>query len=343
MLRGCLESRPVRGPGLQGCRNCIVSCRPRALTRRFGDLPKCALNHLRARRPGVLCLLALLCAAPLHADTSLSVGSAPAYPGSTVSLPALLKGATNAVAAQFDLSFNENKVTSDGVIAGASLADHTVKSRLVAPGVRRVLIYSLNNSAISSTNRVIASLAFTLSPTEYVGSGPLAPGNVILADAGATPVTPITLNSGQIFVRPANLRPDGVVDFFLPSEPDLKYLIQATTNFVHWENILTNVAIANFMALVDMDGPNFPYRFYRSALFDAIIGGQIGGFFRSADGTVNFRITGLEGRNYTIQASTDLVNWTDTGKATVADGTIQFTDPNAAGFRQRFYRLKSAP
>ncbi len=250
---------------------------------------------------------------------------------------------TNAVAAQFDLSFNDNKVTSDGVVPGTSLADHTVKSRLVAPGVRRVLIYSLNNSAIPSTNRAIASLAFTLSPAEFVGSGPLTPASAILADAGANPVTPVTLNPGQIFVRPANRRPDGVVDFFLPSEPDQKYLIQATTNFVHWDNILTNVAIANFMALVDMDGPNFPYRFYRSALFDAIIGGQIGSFLRSADGTVNFRITGLEGRNYTIQASTDLVIWADIGTATATTGTIQFTDPNAAGFRQRFYRLKSAP
>ena len=133
----------------------------------------------------VLCFLALLCAAPLYADTSLSIGSTPAYPGSTVSVQALLTRVTNAVAAQFDLSFNENKVASDGVIAGASLADHTVRSRLVAPGVRRVLIYSLNNSAISSTNRVIASLAFTLSPTEYVGSGPLTPANVTLADAEA--------------------------------------------------------------------------------------------------------------------------------------------------------------
>jgi len=301
------------------------------------------LNHSRARRPVVLCLLALLYAAPLYADTSLSIGSAPAYPGSTVSVQALLTRVTNAVAAQFDLLFNDNKVTSDGVLAGASLADHTVKSRLVAPGIRRVLIYSLNNSAISSTNRVIASLAFTLSPTEYVGSGPLTPSSAILADADANPVTPVTLNSGQIFVRPADRRPDGVVDFFLPSEPDQKYLIQATTNFIHWDNILTNVAIANFMALVDLDGPNFPYRFYRSALFDAIIGGQIGSFFRSADGTVNFRITGLEGRAYTIQASTDLVSWADIGTATTAAGTIQFTDPNAASFRHRFYRLKSAP
>ena len=42
-LRACFENRPVRGPGLQGCRNPIVSCRPRALTRRFGGFLKHAL------------------------------------------------------------------------------------------------------------------------------------------------------------------------------------------------------------------------------------------------------------------------------------------------------------
>src|SRR6266568_7350495 len=43
-LRACFENRPVRGPGLQGCRNRIVSCRPRALTRRFGGFLKHALK-----------------------------------------------------------------------------------------------------------------------------------------------------------------------------------------------------------------------------------------------------------------------------------------------------------
>jgi len=42
----------------------------------------------------------------------------------------------------------------------------------------------------------------------------------------------------------------------------------------------------------------------RSALFDAVIGGQIGRLSRLGDGSVNFRITGLEGRAYIMQAST---------------------------------------
>jgi hypothetical protein len=41
----CLKNRPVRGPGLQGIEILAVSCRPRALTRRFGRFFKQALRE----------------------------------------------------------------------------------------------------------------------------------------------------------------------------------------------------------------------------------------------------------------------------------------------------------
>ena len=43
-VRACLEIRPVRGPGLQPRAIWAVSCRPRALTRRFGGIFKQALR-----------------------------------------------------------------------------------------------------------------------------------------------------------------------------------------------------------------------------------------------------------------------------------------------------------
>jgi hypothetical protein len=44
-MRACLEIRPVRGPGLQEFEIGGVSCRPRALTRRFGGIFKHALSQ----------------------------------------------------------------------------------------------------------------------------------------------------------------------------------------------------------------------------------------------------------------------------------------------------------
>ena len=43
-LRACFKNRPIRGPGLQWGQNRHVSCRPRALTRRFRGFLKHALR-----------------------------------------------------------------------------------------------------------------------------------------------------------------------------------------------------------------------------------------------------------------------------------------------------------
>jgi len=56
--------------------------------------------------------------------------------------------------------------------------------------------------------------------------------------------------------------------------------------------------------------------------------------------TGQFRLTlvGEAGRSDTIQASTNLVNWTDLTNFVSATGTNEFTDPAAPDFPRRFYR-----
>src|SRR5450759_880322 len=49
LLRACLKTRPVRGPGLHRMAVWAVSCRPRALTRRLGGVFKQALRPTRPR------------------------------------------------------------------------------------------------------------------------------------------------------------------------------------------------------------------------------------------------------------------------------------------------------
>jgi hypothetical protein len=58
-----------------------------------------------------------------------------------------------------------------------------------------------------------------------------------------------------------------------------------------------------------------------------------------ANGSATFKLTGVGGRTYTIQASTDMLTWTNIGTATAdANGVCQFDDANAINFPQRFYR-----
>ncbi len=217
----------------------------------------------RGARPAdfVLLLAAWLMTFSVQAQTVLSVGSAPAYPGASISVPVSLIRPTNVVAAQFDIAFDPARVASGSAQPDPASPRHSVLSREIAPGVRRVLVYSTQNLAI--TNRNPAYLPFTVSPNEHVGSGPLTPRNAILARGNGTAAPPPTLASGTIFVRPVNLLPDGRVQFFLPSTPDQRYYIQASSDLSSWVNISTNVATGTFLDLIDLDASSYPYRFYR--------------------------------------------------------------------------------
>src|SRR4051812_17121887 len=77
-------------------------------------------------------------------DSSLLVGTAPAYPATTVSIPVTARSLNAVVAAQFDVTFSPERAALANAIIGRAGSNHRVKSVEVAPGVRRVLVYSMN-------------------------------------------------------------------------------------------------------------------------------------------------------------------------------------------------------
>jgi Cohesin domain len=201
---------------------------------------------------------------PGFAQTSLSVGTVRGYPGLTVSVPVQIGKATNVTAAQFDVTYDPGKVTPADSVLGASLSNHVIRSREIAPGVRRVLLYSTANSSITVTSRAeVARMPFTVAPHERVHSGPITPVNAILATADPAALRPLALAHGTIFVSPVYREPSGIVDLFLPSTADERYLFQATTDLVTWVTLSTNLATGSFIDLVDRDAPQYLYRFYR--------------------------------------------------------------------------------
>ena len=217
-----------------------------------------------ARHLGLGIASFLLAASSGAAQTSLTVGSVPGFPGATVPVPVNVRQrGASAVAAQFDVTFNPGKVSALTALRGARLTNHVLRSRQIAPGVERILIYSLETAPLGGTNTSITSLPFIVSPTEFVGSGPLTPDNVVLATADGAQVPGVGLGVGAIFVQPVNLLPNGHVQFFLHSTQDQRYAIQATTNLVNWVNIGTNTAPGDFMNLLDVNAAGLPYRFYR--------------------------------------------------------------------------------
>jgi len=60
-------------------------------------------------------------------------------------------------------------------------------------------------------------------------------------------------------------------------------------------------------------------------------------------GSVTLTFSGEPGRVYTIEGSTNLINWSVITTVTNSFGTIPVLDPNALGLRHRFYRIIQLP
>jgi hypothetical protein len=52
------------------------------------------------------------------------------------------------------------------------------------------------------------------------------------------------------------------------------------------------------------------------------------------------RLTGNESQTYSLEATTNLTNWTNIGSGTTTSGTFQFDDTNTVQLPWRFYRAK---
>jgi len=225
-----------------------------------------AVKSVRIGLMAAIAMTLLLAPSAARAETSLTVGNARGYPGTTAAVAVYLAPGSNIVVSQFDVSFNTGKVGPAGAAMAPRGAGQRVKSREVAPGVRRVLAYSVNPALPRATNavRAVATLPFALAAGEYVGSGPLTPANGILVQRDGTALTGVTLNSGAIFAQPVFLQADGTASFFLPSQPGTNYWVQASTDLLQWMNLSTNRATSDFLEASDSNGRDFDYRFYRA-------------------------------------------------------------------------------
>ena len=63
-----------------------------------------------------------------------------------------------------------------------------------------------------------------------------------------------------------------------------------------------------------------------------------------ASGGIVLTITGLIGQQYDIEATQDLKTWILISTVMMGDGgTLKFSDPDAAFYRKRFYRIRQTP
>ena len=111
------------------------------------------------------------------------------------------------------------------------------------------------------------------------------------------------------------------------------YVVEASTDLIHWVPVATNTASFNF---VDSQAGKYAQRFYR-AVFQSPLQTPALAAIPAAARQFNVAVAGSAGQLYVVQASTNLVDWTS-----VATNAAPFTfvDTNAARFEKRFFRAQ---
>ena len=275
----------------------------------------------------------------VSATPRLVVGTIRGFPGATVEIPLSLRYASNdlrnVVALQGDVVFDGALAAAGTETSGTALRGHQLRSSQPAVGTLRLLAYALDNALMS--NGIVATVPFTI-PAGARSNVRLSLENVILSDANGNSV-PVIPQDGAILIQRVYVRPaDGNVEgYFSGLQDQAAYVVQATTNFATWVNVMTNSPADSLLEFLDMDAHLYPYRFYRPMP----VGGAVGEIAR-LDGTqLTLRLLGVAGRTYVVQASTNLNNWVDLSTNVAGPRTLVFTNTIDPMFPHRFFRLKS--
>jgi hypothetical protein len=123
------------------------------------------------------------------------------------------------------------------------------------PGVS--LYYTLDGT-VPTTNSILYAGPFTLTNSALVQAVAAAPGAVnSAAVSNSFTIVP------AIFFTSAAFSANGQFQLGFSGVSSDTYILEATTNFVTWTPLNTNLAPSNFFDLFDAGTTNFPYRFYR--------------------------------------------------------------------------------
>lgn len=126
------------------------------------------------------------------------------------------------------------------------------------------------------------------------------------------------------------------------------YEMLASADLKTWTVIATmTLGSGGLLDFTDPNAANFPQRFYRLREAQSVAPAYARAQLQIQTGAGNSRkltVTGLASHIYDIEATTDFMVWTVIGTVTAGSGgMIDFTDPDAAKFSQRFYRTRENP
>ncbi|SPE53115.1 hypothetical protein SBV1_1640001 [Verrucomicrobia bacterium] len=121
------------------------------------------------------------------------------------------------------------------------------------------------------------------------------------------------------------------------------YTLQGSTNLVNWTSLATFTCTNVPTYVVDSTAKNYRRRFYRllEGSFPFTLG--FGSAHPLSRQGLYLMLEGRSGTSYTIQASTNLMNWQVITNLVSTNSAAYFYDPAATNYTKRFYRAKVGP
>ncbi len=133
---------------------------------------------------------------------------------------------------------------------------------------------------------------------------------------------------------------DGSFGLLIAGTNAQSFAIQASTNLVDWTTVSIDTLLGNSQDFVDAEAGSLPWRFYRVLPLEALLAKRLHVEAGTLDGSGAFsvRVIGQGGQPFMVQASTNLMNWTELTRGILIGDLFDFRDPPSASLPERFYR-----
>lgn len=177
-----------------------------------------------------------------------------------------------AVGVQVDLDYPATEFVLGPAERGPALASHALRDAEVAPGRRRMLVYSTRNDRLS--NGVLARIPVTHVGAAGTGSFELPLAAALVATPDGLSHRPLNTVAGSILLGasapPAlsalTLTPEGGVRFVLSGTEGSTYQIEASDDLRSWIDLDRHTLLGREKVIQDLPPLAVRHRFYRARL-----------------------------------------------------------------------------
>lgn len=212
--------------------------------------------------------VALASLVPARAAVQLQALSAGGPAGSTVAIPLAIQSDIAVTAFQADIAPSSPLVAITAAIPADNLTTHVADVQQVAPGLYRVLTYSVFNSPIP--NGTVLNLQAAISPLASNGLVSLSLTNPIVSTASALAVANVALSPGTLTVgavatiRLSNFAVSaGKFQFQVTGLTSGSFVVESSTDLNAWST-LTTQSVSGPVTVVATPAPLTSKRqFYR--------------------------------------------------------------------------------